>query len=130
MNAFAALASGPVLAVTLAAAPPGSPAPAYTPAPLPPEQALFSWLPPRDPLIAAGLSLGVNGAGQFYNHQSEKGWWMLAPVLLFPAAWALDYVMDAGYARAGVAVLFLGAKVYSVFDAYQSAQAAESSARP
>lgn len=91
---------------------------------LPMEQAIFSPLPQRDPLLAAGLSLAVNGAGQFYNHQSEKGWWCLAPVLVYPAAWLLDFGLGGAVLRMTDVVLILGVKVYSTWDAYQEAEKA------
>lgn len=93
----------------------------FSPAPLPPEQALFSSLPPHDPRIAAGLSLLVNGTGQFYNHESAKGWWLLAPVLAYPAAWLIDAALGVGYCRFGDTLLILGTKAYSVYDAYRVA---------
>lgn len=110
------------IALTLCQLPAYSePMPSFTQAPLPPEQALFAPLPQHDPRIACGLSLGVNGAGQFYNHQSAKGWWLLSPVLAYPVAWLLDAALGVGYARFGDAVLILGAKAYSAWDAYHEA---------
>jgi hypothetical protein len=98
-----------------------APAPGFTPAPLPPEQALFAPLPQHDPRIAAGLSFLVNGTGQFYNHESAKGWWMLAPVLAYPVAWLIDSAFGVGYGRLSDAVLIVGVKGYSVWDAYREA---------
>ncbi len=100
------------------------PQPGFSPAPLPPEQALFSALPQHDPRIAMGLSLAVNGAGQFYNHESAKGWWMLAPVLAYPAAWLLDTALGVGYFRATDAIVMVGTKLYSAYDAYRVADEA------
>lgn len=88
------------------------------------EQAIFSSLPQGDPRIAAGLSLAVNGAGQFYNQQSEKGWWCLAPVLAYPAAWLVDYGMGGAIFRMTDLVLIMGVKAYSAWDAYQEAEKA------
>lgn len=91
---------------------------------LPIEQAIFSPLPAGEPFIAAGLSLAVNGAGQFYNHQSAKGWWCLAPVLAYPAAWLLDFGLGGAAFRMADAVLIIGTKVYAAWDAYQEADKA------
>lgn len=105
------------------------PQPGYTPAPLPPEQALFAPLPQHDPRIALGLSLAVNGAGQFYNRESAKGWWMLAPVLAYPAAWLLDAALGVGYFRFTDTVLIVGTKLYSAYDAYRVADEASRAAK-
>jgi len=121
--ARAALAAAITLSLTALPAR-SEPMPGYSPAPLPPEQAIFSSLPPHDPRIAAGLSLAVNGTGQFYNHESAKGWWMLAPVLAYPAAWLLDAALGVGYFRVGDTLLMVGTKVYSVYDAYRVADQA------
>lgn len=118
--AIAAAVSGPALA---------APEAPFKPAPLPPEQALFGFLPPHDPRIAAGLSLAVNGTGQFYNGQTAKGWWYLSPVLAYPVAWALDAALGSGYFRAGDALLIIGTKVYSTIDAYRVADEAARRAR-
>ncbi|HEY9899425.1 MAG TPA: hypothetical protein V6D00_09610 [Pantanalinema sp.] len=98
--------------------------PPFKPAPLPPEQALFGFLPQKDPRIAAGLSLAVNGTGQFYNGETAKGWWCLAPVLAYPLAWALDGALGSGYFRAGDALVIIGTKAYSALDAYRVADEA------
>lgn len=116
------------LALPLCLAAPAAAEP-YTPAPLPPEQALFSALPQHDPRIALGLSLAVNGAGQFYNHESPKGWWMLAPVLAYPAAWLLDTALGVGYFRFSDTVLIMGTKLYSAYDAYRVADEASAPKR-
>lgn len=123
---LAATALWPALVVAAQAAP----APGFVPAPLPPEQALFSSLPPHDPRIAAGLSLAVNGAGQFYNHESAKGWWLLAPVVAYPAAWLLDAALGTGYVRFGDTLFIMGTKAYSVWDAYRTAEAAQPATEP
>ncbi len=80
-------------------------------------------IPRHNPLIAMGLSLAVNGLGQFYNGDASKGWWMLGSWLVYPAAWGLDSLLQTGYFRAGALVLELGVKGYSAYDAYQSAAA-------
>ncbi|MBO9541967.1 hypothetical protein J7643_15370 [bacterium] len=115
--AIATLALSPAAALAVEQTP-------FKPAPLPPEQALFSFLPQKDPRIAAGLSLAVNGTGQFYNGETAKGWWCLSPVLAYPLAWALDSALGTGYFRAGDALLIIGTKVYSTLDAYRVADEA------
>lgn len=123
LPARAALAAAIML--SLSALPARSePKPGFSPAPLPPEQAIFSALPPHDPRIAMGLSLAVNGTGQFYNHDSAKGWWLMAPVLAYPAAWLLDAALGVGYFRFSDTVLILGTKLYSAYDAYRVADEA------
>lgn len=123
LPATAALAAAITLSLTVLPAR-SEPMPGFSPAPLPLEQAIFSPLPQNDPRIALGLSLAVNGAGQFYNHESSKGWWLLAPVLAFPAAWLLDTALGMGYFRFGDAVLITGTKLYSAYDAYRVADEA------
>ena len=88
-----------------------------------PERAtgIRDFLPPRDPGTAALLSLVVTGAGQFYNGEAAKGWWMLSPWALYPLAWVADAYFETGYARTGVVVLGLGVKGYSVWDAFSTA---------
>lgn len=121
--ASAALALAITLSVTVLPAR-SEPMPVFSVAPLPPEQAIFSHLPQNDPRLAMGLSLALNGAGQFYNRESTKGWWLLAPVLAFPAAWLLDSALGVGYVRFGDAVLIMGTKLYSAYDAYRVADEA------
>lgn len=126
--ARAALAAA--ITLSLSALPARSePQTGFSPAPLPPEQAIFSSLPQHNPMLAAGLSLGLNGAGQFYNHESPKGWWMLAPVLAYPAAWLLDAALGVGYFRFGDTVLMVGTKLYSAYDAYRVADEAARTAQ-
>ncbi len=86
-----------------------------------PAPGILDFLPKRDPNTAALLSLAVNGAGQFYNGEPAKGWWMLAPWALYPVAWVADEYLQTGYFRTGVVVLGLGTKGYSVWDAYFTA---------
>lgn len=93
---------------------------------LPFEQAVLSGLPPRDPWIAAGLSLAVTGAGQFYNRESPKGWWLFGTLAAYPLAMALDAWTGSGYARASVFSLLVAAKGYSAWDAFHTAQASAS----
>lgn len=119
-SAFLAIA---LFAAPVSAAHAAQPVP-FKPAPLPPEQALFSFLPQKDPRIAAGLSLAVNGTGQFYNGETAKGWWCLAPVLAYPVAWALDAAFGTAYFRTGDALLMIGTKAYSTIDAYRVAEEA------
>lgn len=116
-SAFLAIATLALTAQAASAAP-------FKPAPLPPEQALFSFLPQKDPRLAAGLSLAVNGTGQFYNGETAKGWWCLAPLLAYPLAWALDGALGTGYFRAGDALIIIGTKAYSAIDAYRVADEA------
>lgn len=101
------------------------PSATFSLSPQPLEESAFAWLPPHQPWVAGGLSLALNGTGQFYNHERAKGWWLLVPVLAYPAAWLLDAALGVGYCRFGDAVLILGTKVYSVMDAYQGAERAE-----
>ncbi len=106
-RAMAGAASGSVVQV-LAVLPGGNP---------------LALVPRHNPLIAMGLSLAVNGLGQFYNGDATKGWWMLGSWLVYPAAWGLDSLLQTGYFRTGALLLELGVKGYSAFDAYQSAAA-------
>ncbi|MBI6545485.1 MAG: hypothetical protein HY692_01745 [Cyanobacteria bacterium NC_groundwater_1444_Ag_S-0.65um_54_12] len=85
----------------------------------------LSFLPPHQPQIAMWLSIAVNGAGQFYNGEWNKGWLMLAPWGLYPLAWGGDALLQTGYFRTGVFLLGLGVKVYSAWDAYQVAASSE-----
>jgi len=84
---------------------------------------LFAVLPPHDPWIAAGLSLGVNGLGQIYNDDWDRAWWALAPVLTYPLAWGLDTLTGSNVARTLTVVWWTGAKSWSVWDAFQRAEA-------
>ena len=83
----------------------------------------LDFLPRHDPMIAMGLSIAVDGAGQFYNGETTKGWWMLGSWLLYPLAWGLDSAFKTGYFRTGALVVELGVKGYSAWDAYQTAEA-------
>ncbi|MBU6428433.1 MAG: hypothetical protein KGR26_05460 [Cyanobacteria bacterium REEB65] len=89
----------------------------------------LSWIPAHDPAIATWLSIGIDGAGQFYNGEPAKGWWMLGSWLLYPAAWGLDSLFQTGYFRTGALVIELGIKGYSAWDAYRSAEAWQQSHR-
>ena len=81
----------------------------------------FDWLPPHDPWIAAGLSLGVNGLGQVYNGDWDRAWWAWAPVLAYPCAWGLDALTGSNAARTTTVIWWTGAKVWSCWDAYHEA---------
>lgn len=74
--------------------------------------------PAHDPRIAGGLSLAVNGAGQFYNGEDFLGWLLLAPTLAYPIAWGADTLGGSTTWRLADLVLILGAKGYSVWEAY------------
>ena len=121
--------------VWLAAPPPLPPVPAATSAivvvsrssaPFP-----LDALPPRDPWIASGLSLAVNGLGQIYNGDDEKAWWLLGAWGLFPLAWAWDAQAGTGTARVLVVTGMLGAKAWACWDAWQVAERqAQAGSRP
>lgn len=83
----------------------------------------LDFLPKHDPMLAMGLSIAVDGAGQFYDGETAKGWWMLGSWLLYPLAWGLDSALGTGYFRTGALVVELGIKGYSAWDAYETAQA-------
>jgi len=93
---------------------------------LPFEQAVLSGLPPREPWIAAGLSLAITGSGQFYNRDSAKGWWLFGTLATYPVAMAIDAWTGSGYARVSAFTLMMAAKGYSVWDAYHTASASAS----
>jgi hypothetical protein len=93
---------------------------------LPFEQAVLSGLPPRQPWIAAGLSLAVTGSGQFYNRDSTQGWWLFGTLATYPVAMAIDAWTGSGYARVGAFTLMMAAKGYSAWDAYHTASASAS----
>lgn len=103
-----------------------SPEPEALSVALPLEQAVFSGLPPRQPWIAAGLSLAVTGSGQFYNRDSTKGWWLFGTLATYPVAMAIDAWTGSGYARVGAFTLMVAAKGYSVWDAFHTASASAS----
>lgn len=96
---------------------------------LPMEQAVLAGLPQRDPRLAAGLSLAVTGAGQFYNRDSAKGWWLFGTLAAYPLAMAVDAWTGSGYARVGAFSLMMAAKGYSAWEAYHTAQASASAGR-
>lgn len=111
------------------AAPVAVAAPAPEPMPsvsLPLEQAVFAGLPPRQPWLAAGLSLALTGTGQFYNRESAKGFWLFGTLATYPLAMALDAWTGTGYARVGAFSLMVAAKGYSVWDAFRTAEASAS----
>jgi len=93
---------------------------------LPFEQAVLSGLPPREPWIAAGLSLAITGSGQFYNRDSLKGWWLFGSLATYPVAMAIDAWTGSGYARVGAFTLMMAAKGYSAWDAFHTASASAS----
>lgn len=110
---------------------PASAEPASPPEPppeisLPLEQAIFAGLPPREPWIAAGLSLAVTGSGQFYNRNSPLGWWLFGTLATYPVAMAVDAWTGSGYARVGAFSLMVAAKGYSVWEAFHTASASAS----
>jgi len=83
---------------------------------------LLSWLPPHEPWIAAGLSLGVNGLGQVYNGDLDRAWWAIAPALAYPVAWGVDALTGSNVARTATVVWWTGAKAWSSWDAYHEAE--------
>ncbi|MEB3298202.1 MAG: hypothetical protein VKO21_01795 [Candidatus Sericytochromatia bacterium] len=91
---------------------------------------LVPGLPPRDPWVAAGLSVAVNGLGQAYNGEWDKAWWLFGAWGLYPLAWALDAGTGSGMARTFVTLGMLGAKGWSAWDGWHVAarQAEETSA--
>ena len=93
---------------------------------LPFEQAVLSGLPPRQPWIAAGLSLAVTGSGQFYNRDSTMGWWLFGSLATYPVAMAIDAWTGSGYARVGAFTLMMAAKGYSAWEAFHTASASAS----
>ncbi len=96
---------------------------------LPWEQAVLSGLPPRQPWLAAGLSVAITGTGQFYNRDSTKGWILFGTLATYPLAMAIDAWTGSGYARVGAFTLMMAAKGYSAWEAYHTA-AASASATP
>lgn len=90
---------------------------------------ILDFLPRRDPNTAALLSLAVNGAGQFYNGEAGKGWWLLGSWGLYPLAWVADEYLQSGYFRTGAVAIGLGVKGYSVWDAYFTAAKAREERR-
>lgn len=96
---------------------------------LPWEQAVMAGLPPRQPWLAAGLSVAVTGSGQFYNRNSPMGWWLFGTLATYPVAMAIDAFTGSGYARVGAFTLMMAAKGYSAWEAFHTA-AASASATP
>lgn len=93
---------------------------------LPWEQAILSGLPQGQPWIAAGLSIALTGTGQFYNHDSPKGWWLFGTLATYPLAMAIDAWTGSGYARVSAFTLMMAAKGYSAWEAYHTAKASAS----
>jgi hypothetical protein len=115
------LATAPARA---AASPTPAPTPAAkaTPAPAPsPAVRTFLGLPTGNRAIALGLSLAVNGLGQFYNGDAEKGRLMMAPLLVFPVAYGFDALTGGAYMRIFAYAINLSIKPWSMWDAYQHA---------
>jgi hypothetical protein len=79
------------------------------------------FLPRGNRLLAATLSLGLNGTGQLYNGENEKGLGMMAGWLAFTAAYGFDELIGTGYLRAFAFAANAGIKVWSVADAWQQA---------
>ena len=117
---------GILLAFAPAAAAEPPPADAMPAVSLPLEQAVLAGLPPREPWIAAGLSLAITGSGQFYNRDSVKGWWLFGTLATYPVAMAIDAWTGSGYARVGAFTLMMAAKGYSAWDAFHTASASAS----
>lgn len=78
-------------------------------------------LPTQNRLLAASMSLAVNGWGQHYNGDHEKGNLMMATLLTFPIAYGLDYLTGGAYMRVFSYTIITGIKAWSVVDAYQHA---------
>ena len=95
-----------------------SPAPSASPSPAP---RTYLGLPTQNRVIAASLSLAVNGWGQHYNGEPEKGNLMMASLLTFPVAYGLDYLTGGAYMRVFSFTVISGIKAWSVVDAYQRA---------
>lgn len=104
----------PTAKATTAAKP--SPAPSASPA-----VRTFLGLPTGNRAVAAGLSLAVNGLGQFYNGDGDKGKLMMAPLLVFPVAYGFDYLTGSAYMRIFAFAINLSIKPWSVYDAWQNA---------
>jgi hypothetical protein len=119
----AALTAAPAAA---AADAPATPAPSPTSAPAPAGTWLF--LPRGNRLVATSLSLAVNGLGQLYNGETEKGLGMMSGWLAFPVAWGLDSLTGGSYVRLFAFGANLGIKAWSATDAWQQAVPAPSPA--
>lgn len=119
-----ALVAWPLNAVAASPAPGPSPTPSLSPR-------LFWGLPTGNPAVAVGLSAAVNGLGQHYNGEPEKGNVMLASLLAFPLAWGVDSLTGGATMRVFAYALIAGVKGWSLWDAYQNAPSnAPSPARP
>ena len=111
-----------LIVVTLAAAPAAAadaPAPAAAATPGPAGTWLF--LPRGNRLVASSLSLGLNGLGQVYNGETEKGLGMMSGWLAYPLAWGLDSLTGGSYVRLFAFTANMGIKAWSVTDAWQMA---------
>lgn len=95
-----------------------SPAPVASASPAP---RTYLGLPTQNRVLAASLSLVVNGWGQYYNGDHEKGNLMMASLLTFPVAYGLDYLTGGAYMRVFSFTIITGVKAWSVVDAYQNA---------
>ncbi len=102
-------------AVAIATASPALSSPATS------DAGLLAFLPRNDPGTAALLSVAVTGAGQFYNGENVKGWWMFASWALYPIGWLADSYFQTGYYRVGALAIGLGVKGYSAWDAHATA---------
>jgi len=78
----------------------------------------FFGLPRENPWVAGGLSIAVNGLGQFYNQEPQKGWAMASGWLLFPVAWVGDGLTQGAALRVFAYTFNMGVKVWSVWDAF------------
>ncbi|MEB3330418.1 MAG: hypothetical protein VKQ33_14430 [Candidatus Sericytochromatia bacterium] len=87
----------------------------------PPEDEHWLWLPRHNPAIAASLSLALNGAGQLYNGETEKGVGMMAGWLAFPLAFGVDALTGGGWLRLFAFSANAGIKAWSVTDAWAGA---------
>lgn len=105
-------------------APKPSVKPSAKPSPAPsagPAVRTFLGLPTGNRAVAAGLSLAVNGLGQFYNGDGDKGKLMMAPLLVFPVAYGFDALTGSAYMRIFAFAINLSIKPWSVYDAWQNA---------
>jgi hypothetical protein len=81
----------------------------------------FFGIPRGNRVVAAGLSLGLNGLGQVYNEEPEKGFGMMSAWLTFPLAFGLDALTGRAYGRVFSYAVNVGVKGWSVVDAYNGA---------
>lgn len=121
------LATTLIVAAPASAAEPAGPTQAVA---APVQAGTWLFLPRGNRLLAASLSLGLNGAGQLYNGESEKGLGMLTGWLAFTAAWGVDELAGTGYLRAFAFAANVGIKAWSVADAWQQAASTPPAAAP